>query len=180
MNRLRQRLQTYATCYAVPVSFESLCDELRKKEQREWINLGGQLVNGDEVENLRNDINNGVLNSWDEIHHRYDEIWERYEIEKLRHAFSSLRFLFAGKTHVITRALWNECLNRAIDVQQYICDQVYVSRKKDYDNPFRNATFRNEEEKLAVIGPLDEVSFVKQIRKETEDFKELIHRISNR
>lgn len=174
-----KNLAKYLDAHA-DVSFESLCDELRKKEQREWINLGGQLVNGDEVENLRNDINNGVLNSWDEIHHRYDEIWERYEIEKLRHAFSSLRFLFAGKTHVITRALWNECLNRAIDVQQYICDQVYVSRKKDYDNPFRNATFRNEEEKLAVIGPLDEVSFVKQIRKETEDFKELIHRISNR
>lgn len=174
-----KNLAKYLDAHA-DVSFESLCDELRKKEQREWINLGGQLVNGDEVENLRNDINNGVLNSWDEIHHRYDEIWERYEIEKLRHAFSSLRFLFAGKTHVITRALWNECLNRAIDVQQYICDQVYVSRKKDYDNPFRNATFRNEEEKLAVIGPLDEVSFVKQIRMETEDFKELIHRISNR
>lgn len=162
------------------ITFESLCDELRKKEQREWINLGGQLVNGDEVENLRNDINNGVLNTWDEIHHRYDEIWDRYEIEKIRHAFSSLRFLYVGKAHVITREIWNDCLNRAMDVQQFICDQVYISRKKDYDNPFRNATFRNEEEKLAVIGPLDEVSFVKQIRKETEDFKELIHRISNR
>ena len=41
---------------------------------------------------------------------------------------------------------------------------------KDYDNPFRNATFRNEEEKLAVIGRIEDVDFIQQIRKETEQF----------
>ena len=51
---------------------------------------------------------------------------------------------------------------------------MYESRKKDYDNEFRNATFRNEAEKLAVVGKIDDVSFVKQIRKETEEFVQLI------
>ncbi len=150
------------------ITLESLCDTLRSKEQREWVNLGGQLVNGDDVDALRHDINHGILNTWTDIHRRYDEIWERYPLEKLRHAFSSLRFLYHEKYGTMTRELWVKLLQKAADVQQFICDQVYISRKKDYDNPFRNATFRNEEEKIAVIGELDEVSFVKQIREETE------------
>ncbi|MCR4858746.1 MAG: DUF4954 family protein [Bacteroidales bacterium] len=150
------------------ITLESLCDTLRSKEQREWVNLGGQLVNGDDVDALRHDINHGILNTWTDIHRRYDEIWERYPLEKLRHAFSSLRFLYHEKYGIMTQELWVKLLQKASDVQQFICDQVYLSRKKDYDNPFRNATFRNEEEKIAVIGELEEVSFVKQIREETE------------
>ncbi len=155
------------------VSFDALCEELRSKEQREWINLGGQLVNGDDVEKLRQDIREGVLNNWNEIHQRYNEIWERYPMEKLRHAFSSLRFLYIGKSRVLTPAIWKECIEKAIEVQQFICDQVYDTRKKDYDNPIRNATFRNEEEKIAVVGTIDDVGFVQQIRKETEEFIQL-------
>lgn len=153
--------------------FETLCEKLRRKEQREWINLGGQLVTGDDVEKLRRDINKGVLNTWNDIHQRYNELWEQYPVEKLRHAFSSLRFLYMDRADTLTPALWKEILEKACQVQQFICDQVYISRKKDYDNPFRNATFRNEEEKIAVIGELDEVSFVKQIQEETEKMIQL-------
>ena len=152
---------------------ETLCEKLRSKEQREWINLGGQLVTGDDVEKLRRDINKGVLNTWNDIHQRYNELWEQYPVEKLRHAFSSLRFLYLDRADTLTQAVWKEILEKACQVQQFICDQVYLSRKKDYDNPFRNATFRNEEEKIAVIGELDEVSFVKQIREETEKMIQL-------
>ena len=158
------------------ITLESLCDTLRSKEQREWVNLGGQLVNGDDVDALRHDINHGILNTWADIHHRYDEIWERYPLEKLRHAFSSLRFLYHEKYGIMTQELWVKLLQKASDVQQFICDQVYLSRKKDYDNPFRNATFRNEEEKIAVIGELEEVSFVKQIREETERYIQLFRK----
>ena len=154
-------------------TLDSLCNMLRSKEQREWVNLGGQLVNGDDVDALRHDINHGILNTWADIHRRYDEIWERYPLEKLRHAFSSLRFLYHEKYGTMTQELWVKLLQKASDVQQFICDQVYISRKKDYDNPFRNATFRNEEEKIAVIGELEEVSFVKQIREETEKMIQL-------
>ncbi len=150
------------------VSLQQLCQELESRRQREWINLGGQLMNGDEVELLRRDINSGILDSWEDIHKRYDEIWAHYPMEKLRHAYLSMLFFY--RTGTITEELWRKSLDRAVEIQHYICDQVYDTRKKDYDNPFRNATFRNEEEKIAVIGKIEDVSFVKQIRKETEDF----------
>lgn len=162
-------------------TIESLRKEMESKRQREWVNLGGQLMNGDEIERLIHDINCGVLNSWEDIHHRYDEIWRSYTMEKLRHAYLSLIFLHKDETDTLTPALWNQTVDEAIRIQQFICDQVYLTRKKDYDNEFRNATFNSEEEKIAVIGKLDEVSFVKQIREQTaeliESFKKL--RIKN-
>jgi hypothetical protein len=155
-------------------SMEDLRKEMESKRQREWINLGGQLMNGDEVEKLIHDINYGVLNNWEEIHHRYDEIWRSYPMEKLRHAYLSLIFLHKDETATLTPELWQQALKDAKRIQQFICDQVYITRKKDYDNEYRNATFRNEAEKIAVIGEIDEVSFVKQIREETAAFFEKI------
>ena len=149
---------------------------MKGKRLRKWINLGGQTMPQEDVDQLREDINNGKLNNWDEIHHRYDELWTRYQLEKTRHAYFSLMFLYKDETDVLTEAMWKETLEKAIRIQQYICDQVYESRKKDYENPFRNATYRNEEEKIAVIGKIDDVSFVKQIRKETEAFIERVKR----
>ena len=132
-----------------------------------------------DLHQLRADINNGVLNDWNQIHQRYNELWERYHVEKTRHAYFSLMFLYKDETDVLTGAMWKENLEKAIRIQQFICDQVYESRKKDYDNPFRNATFRNEEEKIAVIGKLDEVSFVKQIQSETEAFIKKVTQLIN-
>ena len=72
--------------------------------------------------------------------------------------------------------MWSENLDKAVRIQHYICDQVYISRKKDYDNEIRSATFRNDDEKLAVVGSIDDVSFVKQIREETEEFETLVNK----
>ena len=155
-------------------NIESVAAHMKGKRLRKWINLGGQTMPEEDVDQLRTDIGNGVLNSWEEIHQRYDKLWADYQKEKLHHAYFSLMFLYKDETDVLTEEMWLENLDKAVRIQQYICDQVYDSRKKDYENPFRNATFRNEEEKLAVIGSIDEVSFVKQIRQETEEFVKLV------
>lgn len=147
---------------------EDLADVLNGKHHREWVNLGGQMVPEEEVDRLRKDINEGVLNTWEEIHRRYDELWENYPLEKLRHSYAALLCLL--QTDILDSGMWNVVLDKAISVQQYICEQVYASRKKDYDNPYRNATFRNDAEKTAVIGTIDDVDFVQQIRKDSENF----------
>ena len=156
-------------------SIEKLNTMFEGKRLREWINLGGQMMPEEYVEQLRNDINEGILNTWDEIHHRYNELWQNYQQEKLRHSYLSLLYLL--QTDNLSQETWNETLNKAVEIQQYICNQVYESRKKDYENPYRNATFRNEEEKFAVIGTIEETSFVKQIIEETEQFIALVKEI---
>ena len=149
-------------------SIEKLNNMFEGKRLREWINLGGQMMPAEYVEQLRKDINESVLNTWDEIHHRYDELWQNYQQEKLRHSYLSLLYLLQAKE--IGPEAWDWLLDKAIEIQQYICNQVYESRKKDYENPYRNATFRNEEEKIAVIGTIEGASFVKQVKEETEQF----------
>lgn len=59
-------------------------------------------------------------------------------------------------------------------------DQVYQTRKKDYENIFRRATFATEEEMLAAWGPLDENSFIKQQREETRQFIEKVQNLKKR
>jgi NDP-sugar pyrophosphorylase family protein len=159
-------------------NFESLSALFDGERKRVWFNLGGQIMSIEDVNQLRSDIKDGTLNSWKEIHHRYNEIWKRYFMDKLRHAYLSLKHMLEIDEFTVDD--WTDVLNRAIDVQNYIYEQVYVTRKKDYDNYFRRATFLNEEEMLAAWGKLDKDSFILQQRKATKEFTESIQNIKKR
>ena len=135
------------------------------ERQTSWVNLGGQLVAEADVDRLRADIRGGRLRNWAAIHARYAELWARYPEDKMRHAYHCLCALL-GK-EVLTADDWAHAIAREERIQQYICDQVYLTRKKDYENPFRRATYRSEAEMIAAVGELDENSFVCQIQEET-------------
>lgn len=149
-------------------SFEAMCRVLGGKHQHDWVNMGGQLMREQDVSALRADIGNGVLNSWDAIHARYDSLWESYPLHKQQHAFAVWCSLTG--TPSPTRVQWKEALQKAIAIQEYICEQVYVSRKKDHDNPFHQSTFRNREEMEAAVGTIDDNPFIVQVREETKEF----------
>ena len=159
-------------------TFGTIGGLIHGRREKAWSNLGGQLMQTSDLDQLRADIRNGKLDSWEAIHNRYDEIWERYTVDKLRHAYQSLCYLL--ETETITDDMWRDVLKRAVCIQQYICDQVYVTRKKDYDNVYRKQTYRNSEEMIAAIGPLEENSFIKQVRNETDDFNNKINELYNR
>jgi hypothetical protein len=155
-----------------------MCNDLKDDREREWINLGGQIMKMKDLNELCSDIGSGMLSSWTEIHDRYNTLWGKYPIDKQKHALTILYELL--ETDKITDLQWESALNRAIEIQEYICDQVYISRKKDYDNPFRQATFRNQDEMKAAIGTIDDNSFIVQVKKETEEFRKLVKEIRNR
>ncbi|MBO7077063.1 MAG: DUF4954 family protein, partial [Bacteroidales bacterium] len=139
---------------------------LKSRRQREWVNLGGQLMMTTEFDRLRADIRSGKLADWKDIHKRYNDIWRRYPVDKLRHAYLSLCCLLG--VDKMDATLWQKAIDEEVRIQRYICDEVYRTRKKDHDNPFRQATYRNAEEMTAAIGELEDNSFVRQIRSETE------------
>jgi hypothetical protein len=149
-------------------TYETMCTELAGERVTEWENLGGQLVPAEHVAELRADIGAGRLSSWEEIHARYDELWSAYPREKQRHAFSVLSLLHEGR--IPTHTEWDAFLARAGRIQELVRDRVYESRKKDYENPFRIATYRNQAEMDAALGSIDDNQFVKQVRDDTEDF----------
>jgi len=158
--------------------FSTMCKTLKCKREKNWVNLGGQFIPEQDVDQIRSDIGSGKLSNWDEIHHRYNTLWEKYPFEKQKHAFATLCEILG--TDKPTNKQWISALDKAVEIQEFIRDQVYVSRKKDYDNPFRQATYRNTAEMDAAIGTIEDNSFINQVRNETEDFKKLVDNIKNR
>ena len=154
-------------------------NELQKSQQfyGSWVNLGGQLVLDTDLDTIRQDICNGTLDTWDDIHHRYDELWTRYSTDKLCHALQALCLVM--ETDTMTPDLWLQALTLEERIQRRMSEQVYLSRKKDHDNLFRTSTCRNAEEELAVYGTPEENSFVSQVREETFACIRRIERLRN-
>ena len=158
--------------------FSSMCNELGGPRECEWVNLGGQLIPAGDVDQIRTDIGTGQLSSWDQIHQRYNALWDSYPLAKQRHAFAVLCELQAEAA--VTKDQWDTSLAEAVEIQELIRDRVYSSRKKDFDNSFRKATYSNIEEMTAAIGTVEDNSFVKQVRAETEEFVKIIGEIKQR
>ena len=156
----------------------SMCAALKGNRVTRWVNFGGQLISEKDADQLRSDIGSGELDSWSGIHARYNELWESYKLEKQKHAYATLCELFCSAE--LTNEQWNSALDHSVRIQEFISDQVYLSRKKDFDNKFRQSTFRNMDEMTAAIGTIEENSFVKQVRQEAKDFRELISKIKKR
>ena len=159
-------------------SFTDMCDALKDNCRREWINLGGQLVPAKDVDELRKDIGDSKLIKWEDIHSRYAGLWRNYPLEKQRHAYLTLCTMLDADE--ITKEQWDTALDKSVAIQKYICDGVYTSRKKDFDNPFRQCTYRNAEEMTAATGTIDDNSFVRLVRKETEEFKKVAKKLKKR
>lgn len=154
--------------------FEAMADALNYPRVTDWVNLGGQLVTNFDLDKLRKDVGNETLKNWDDIHQRYDELWERYPLDKQKHAYACLCFLYGIPS--VSNEIWVKALEKMIELQQYVNNQVYVTRKKDYDNKFRQITFRNQEEMNAALGTIEQNSFIVEVGRET---KELIEQINN-
>jgi len=158
--------------------FQDVKPELYSKEEYNWINIGGQIIQESDMDQLRSDIRNEHLTSWPDVHARYNQLWENYPKVKQKHAFSILCTIL--NTSSPDKNQWLTLLERAYSIQVYIRDQVYASRKKDFDNPFRKITYRNEDEMAAAVGTINDNSFIKQVQKETENFKNSINLIKKR
>ncbi len=149
-------------------SVTSMADELAGARQTQWINLGGQLVCEPDADQLRADINSGLLGTWEAIHGRYDQLWQTYALAKQRHAYATLCDLL-GVTR-LEPSQWRAALVRGADIQKLICDRVYASRQKDFENPFRQATYRSHAEMTAALGTIEDDDFVQQVRTDTDLF----------
>ncbi len=123
-------------------------------------NLGGLLVSEALVDDMIREIEDGEVNSWDEVHTLYDSWWKDFPRVKAVKSILTLRRLY--------RLEGDEMLPWKSLVPQFIhlCDQhrkqIRLTREKDLAEPFRRNTYRNEEEMIEVLGTIDDNSFVKE------------------
>ncbi len=146
--------------------------ELAGARVADWVNLGGQLMPQETFNDLCDDIKSGKFANWNAIHEAYNKCWQVYPQAKQAHALATL--LEIMNVDALTPDVWNAALEQALAAQKYICEQTRSSREKDFKNPFRQTTFRNDAEMQAVVGTIDDNSFVKQVQLETDVFEKRI------
>ena len=140
-----------------------------------WVNMGGQLVPEGKVDGLRAAIRTGIINSWEDIHAQYETWWQQYERDKAENAYAVLRLLNDGKN--IDSETWNRLLDEGLETRNYIEEQVYVTKIKDYNNFFREITYRNPKERDAVLGKVEDNAFIKIAKQDTLEFNAMVKRV---
>lgn len=142
----------------------------------DWINLGGQLVPESSMNQLIADVKNSKINSWKELHRYYKKLGNEYEMAKTRHAFA-IAFADQGiSTNEFNVGNLKQMMEQAKSFRQWMSNSIYTSRKKDYDNPFRNMVYADDKERDLVLGSLDDNSFIQSEKKDSKYFVEQIDR----
>ena len=162
-------------------SFDELKKTLSAKIQRsDWLNIGGQLIQKTEVDKLKRNIKTGKITSWDMLHHVYRQEGAAYASDKLNHAYTSLLEILHITPRQFTPALFKDLLNQALETKSWMCKGIYDSRAKDYSNPFRKMVYENNEEMNAVLGRLEDNSFIQQQLQELDEMKKQARSVSRK
>jgi hypothetical protein len=143
-------------------------------ERLTWKNIGGQLIPQDALDILLNGIKRGSIKSWTEVHNYYQECGSQYKEQKLRHALASLMELKGLTAESFTSEVFKQLLHETVATKEWMTNNIYKSRAKDYQSEFRRMVYDNEQEMEEVIGRLDENVFIQQQLEELQHFKEQV------
>ncbi|MBW8683948.1 DUF4954 family protein [Chitinophaga rhizophila] len=155
-------------------NFTSLRGIVETAERGPWHNVGGQLMKDETLANLKQQIRSGDIGSWKQLHEHYRQIGEHYALDKLQHAIASLLYVEEKKARDFTPAFLKNCLVQSLHMQTFLTEGIYGARAKDYQNPFRQMTYENEAEMDAVIGKLDDNSFIQQTLADLAAYKQQV------
>ncbi|MGH2642784.1 MAG: DUF4954 family protein, partial [Chitinophagaceae bacterium] len=136
-----------------------------------WINAGGQLFTQADVEQLKKDIKNKIINSWESVHKRYVQSGEKYESQKLLHAIASLIDIKETPVSSWNKSLFKEWMNESLHITDWMQKQAEISRSKDYTNPFRTMVYDNKKEMEKVVGKLSDDNFIAYTKQATATYR---------
>ena len=156
-------------------SFDTLIAALPAKTNRsQWSNIGGQLIESEELVMLKEKIHHGKIKSWDHVHAFYQEQGQKYPVQKWKHAIASLSDITGIQLKKMTVHQFSNLLNAAIATKEWMTKCIYDSRAKDYANPYRKMVYENAAEMNEVMGKLEDNNFIKQQVAELQLFKKEI------
>ena len=160
----------------------------------QWENLGGFLVRHSRLEKLLVHIEEGSIQSWDELHCAYRELSSVYEKDVCAFAWEVLQYLSLNSedatlfntnhtASLLPKLTKNALISHLIQAQitaSEVARRVYETRAKDWSNPFRKATFRNEAEQTAVYGRIEDNSAIQTVRREIASTQQTIGQLLSR
>lgn len=149
-------------------SFTDLQEAVKTAKRSDWQNIGGQLMKAETVTSLKTKIRENKIASWPELHTAYEQIGNEYAADKLQHAVACLLEIKNSDLSAANLAQW---MNDSVATMEWITAQIRRSREKDYKNPFRQLAYESEKEMNAVVGSLEDNSFIKQTAEDLELYK---------
>ncbi|MGV3762321.1 DUF4954 family protein [Parapedobacter sp.] len=143
-------------------------DPLCRREQFE--DVGGQLVRKHDLYVLLDEIRAGKLNDWGAVHQCYHRLSSHYPAHKFGHALASLLEIKGMQRSDVTPVFAQQVIDESVLTKQWICEEIYKTRAKDYQNRFRRMVYENEAERDAVVGSLLGNTFIHQQQAEYEQY----------
>ncbi|NML21005.1 DUF4954 family protein [Pseudoflavitalea sp. G-6-1-2] len=139
-----------------------------------WMNVGGQLIQRTAIDKLITQIHQGRVKSWEQVHAFYKEQADKYAQEKFVHAMAALQSVYGLNMKKIKPADMQQLLQQSLAVKTWMTEGIYVSRAKDYKNPFRKMVYETTAEMNKVLGKLEDNGFIKQEKASLEEYKKTI------
>jgi hypothetical protein len=138
---------------------------------RGWSNIGGQLIPTEALEELIRAVCEKQIDTWEQLHQAYDKAWNQYPEQKTAHALYCLLYSYNPEFEKLSPERIRRILEESVETAEELLRRAYDSRRKDYENPYRLATFRNPAEMEAVWGKLEDNSFLKSYTEEVETYR---------
>ena len=143
----------------------------------DWQNVGGQLLRTEELDKALNQVRSGKIKAWEDIHDLYLTQSENYPREKLSHALAALKKVSGLSITKLKSSALKVLLHDSVNTRQWMVDNIYFSREKDYTNPFRMMVYENEKEMDKVVGSLDDNPFILQEKERLAVYKRKVNKI---
>lgn len=140
----------------------------------QWQNAGGQVIPEQKIQELFEHIKRGTYTSWAHVHAFYAECQEHYTEYKARYALHLLSLLYARPLKAFSPDIFADIRADVLAVSNHMLESSILSRQKDYTDFFRTVTFSSEEEMKAVLGTLDDNSFLQELKHTTHTFNRCI------
>ena len=159
-------------------SLKNLMEQIPAKPKRNsWLNIGGQLIPENAVDTLLKDISSGKIKSWQQVHAYYKKQSDAYPAQKMQHAFASLLEILKLDASQIDGKVFRALLKQAVQTKEWMVNNIYESRAKDYQNEFRKMIYNNQEEMDQVIGKLDDNAFIASQKEDLKNFKMQVNEV---
>jgi hypothetical protein len=149
-------------------------------KRESWVNVGGQLMPSSTFSNMLDRIRSGKVKSWDGVHASYLDAASMYHEQVLMHALASLMEIDGLKKRSFNEEKIEQMLVEHLQTTEKVYEGIIASREKDMTNPFRTMVFEDKEEQEAVIGKLEDNSFIKQKDIERKELRRSIDMITKR
>lgn len=114
------------------------------------------------------------IKGWDDIHLFYQTHADAYQHDKLTHAMAALKQVNGTNLKKANDGCLKMLLQQSITTREWMVKGIYESRAKDYSNPFRQMVYETTGEMNAVVGKLEDNSFIKKEITELKAYKNSI------